>query len=254
MNVRMKVKPASVREYPHAANRREARAAAATARHRGPLQLGRSARPRRRAHPGRTHGARHRARLCPGQAVSPCPPRQSRGALRSRHREGNGRAGPSRPDDPGRVRRRRARLRRLWIDHAGDRAGGFRLSLRHVGAVLAGHASHLQVRQRGATQEIPAEARNRRDRRLLWPHRARPRLRSGLDGNPGRACPRGLSPQRQQDVDHQFARGRCRPGLGQARRCHSRLPGRAWDHGLLHAEDRRKAFAARLDHRRDRAR
>src|ERR1700738_843707 len=74
-------------------------------------------------------------------------------------------------------------LRRLWIDHAGDRAGGFRLSLRHVGAVFAGDASHLQVRQRGATQQIPAEARNRRDRRLLWPHRARPRFRSGLDGD-----------------------------------------------------------------------
>src|SRR4026209_2516035 len=40
-------------------------------------------------------------------------------------------------DGPGGVRRRRARVRLLRADRAGGRARGQRLSLRHVGAVLA---------------------------------------------------------------------------------------------------------------------
>ena len=46
--------------------------------------------------------------------------------------------GPTMPEEYG---GRGARLRRLWADHARDRAGRFRLPLRHVGAVVAGHAS-----------------------------------------------------------------------------------------------------------------
>ena len=49
-------------------------------------------------------------------------------------------------------------LRRLWPDRARGRARRFRLPLRHVGAVLAGHASDLRLRQRGAAAQISAQA------------------------------------------------------------------------------------------------
>ena len=56
--------------------------------------------------------------------------------------------------------------------------GRFRLSLGDVGAVLAGDASDLRLRLGGAAAEVSAQARDRRDRRLLRPDRARRRLRS----------------------------------------------------------------------------
>ncbi len=55
------------------------------------------------------------------------------------------------------------------------------LSLDDERAELARDVSDLHVRLRGAAQEIPAEARDRRMDRLLRPDRAQPRLRSGLD-------------------------------------------------------------------------
>src|SRR6185295_962132 len=45
----------------------------------------------------------------------------------------------------------------------------------------------------------------------------------------------------------------CRGGLGEARQCHSRLPGGARHQRFLHAEDRGQVVAARVDYRRDRA-
>ena len=63
-----------------------------------------------------------------------------------------------------------------------------------------------------------------------------------------------LSAHRQQDLDHQCAGRPSRRGLGQARRKNSRLHRRARHKGIFDAEDRRQALAARVDHRRDRAR
>ena len=158
------------------------------------------------------------------------------------------------PDHSGRIWRRRPRLCRLWADRARDRARRFRLPLGDVGAVLAGDASDLCLWHRGAAQEISAEARERRDGRLLRPDRARSRLRSRLDGDARREGRRRLQAHRRQDVDHQFADRRRRGGLGEARRRDPRLHRRARHQGFLDAEDRRQAVAARLGHRRDRAR
>ncbi len=96
-------------------------------------------------------------------------------------------------DHSGGIRRRGSRLRRLRADRPRDRARRFRLPLGDVGAVVAGDASDLRIRQRGAAQEVPAEARVRRDGRLLRPDRARLRLRSGLDGDARREGRRAAS-------------------------------------------------------------
>ena len=109
--------------------------------------------------------------------------RLPRGALRPRRGVRDGRARPARPHHPGGVRRGRPRLRGLRADHPRDRARRFRLPLGDVGAVLAGHASDLRLRQRGAAPQVSPQAGRRRDRRLLRAHRARSRLRSGLDGD-----------------------------------------------------------------------
>ena len=66
-----------------------------------------------------------------------------------------------------------------------------------------------------------------RDHRLLRPDRARRRLRPGLDAHRRQEGRRRLRPERRQDVDHQLAGQRRRPGLGQAGRQDPRLPGRA---------------------------
>ena len=174
--------------------------------------------------------------------------------LRSGDRARDGRARPARLDHSGGIRRRRPRLCRLRADRARARARGFRLPLGDVGAILAGHAPDLCLWQRGAAAQIFAQAGDRRAGRLLRPHRTRPRLRSRLDDNAGGKGGRRLSPQRHENVDHQRAGRRPRRGLGQARRQHPRLYRRARHQGFFHAEDRRQALAARLDHRRDRAR
>ena len=119
----------------------------------------------------------------------------------------------------------------------------FGLPLGDVGAVLAGDVSDLRLRHRGAAPQISAQARDRRNDRLLRPDRARPRLRSGLDGDARRKVRRRLQAQRRQDLDLQRAGRRCRGGLGQARQRHPRLHRRARHQGFLDAQDRRQAFA-----------
>ena len=129
----------------------------------------------------------------------------------------------------------------------------FGLSLDRVGAGLAGDASDLCLWQRGAAQEISAEAGGRRADRLLRPDRTRLRLRSRLDGDARREGRRRLQVERRQDLDLQFAGGAHRHRVGQARRRHPRLHRRARHQRILDAEDRRQAQLARLHHRRDRA-
>ena len=111
--------------------------------------------------------------------------------------------GPTIPEEYGGAGLRLCRLR---PDRARVRARRFRLPLGHVGAVLAGDVSDLRLRQRGAAAEISAQARHRRDDRLLRPDRARPRLRSRLDGDARRegrpaatssTAPRPGSPMRR---------------------------------------------------------
>ena len=140
----------------HVADRREARDEVRARAQGRRLQLGGPARPRGRAHRGGADGARHRARLRAGQALPARAARLPRGALRPRRRVRDGRARPARPHHPGGVRRRRPRLRRLRADHARDRARRFRLPLGDVGAVLAGDASDLRLRQRGAAPQVSA--------------------------------------------------------------------------------------------------
>ena len=128
--------------------------------------------------------------------------------------------GPTIPED---LWRRRARLCLLRADRA--RAGTRRqwLPLDYVGAVLAGDVSDLCLWLGGAAAQISAQARDRRADRLLRPDRARPRLRSRLDGDARRESARRLPPQRRQDLDFQRADRRFRRGVGQARRRHPRL-------------------------------
>ena len=129
----------------------------------------------------------------------------------------------------------------------------FRLSLDAVGAVVAGDAPDLRLRQRGAEEEVSAQARQGRADRLLRPDRAGLRLRSGLDGDARREGAERLQAQRRQDVDLERADRRPRRRLGEARRQNPRLHRRARHQGLLDAEGRGQAVAAHLGHRRDRA-
>ena len=126
-------------------------------------------------------------------------------------------------------------------DRARARARRFRLPLDAVGAVLAGDASDLCLWQRGAAQEISAQARKRRAGRLLRPDRARLTAPIRLDGD---ARPEGagrLQAHRRQDVDLEFADRRHRRGLGEARRQDPRLHRRARHEGFLDAEGRGQA-------------
>ena len=102
------------------------------------------------------------------------------------HREGgrldlprDGRARPARHRHSRAVRRRRHGLRQLRPRRARSGAGGFGLPLDDERAGLARHGADQRVRHRRAEAEIPAEARDRRVDRLLRPHRAESRLRSG---------------------------------------------------------------------------
>ena len=91
--------------------------------------------------------------------------------------------------------------------------------------------------------------------RLLRPDRARPRLRSRLHGDArreGRRAAIRLTGAKTWITNAPVAD--VARGLGQARRQDPRLHRRARHQGIFHAEDRRQAVAARLDHRRDRAR
>ena len=115
----------------------------------------------------------------------------------------------------------------LRADRARARARRLRLSLGHVGAVVTGDVPDLRLWLGGAAAQISAQARQRRDDRLLRPDRARSRLRSRLDGDARRESFRRLQTQRRQDLDLQRAGRRCGGGLGQARRRHPRLHRRA---------------------------
>ena len=85
-------------------------------------------------------------------------------------------------------------------------------------AGFAGHVRHLALRQRGAEAALAAADGRRRGDRLLRPDRARPRLRPGVDDDPGPPRRRRLGPRRHEDVDHQRAGRRRRGGLGAHRR------------------------------------
>ena len=158
------------------------------------------------------------------------------------------------PDHPGGIWRRGARLCRVWIDHARNRARRFRLPLDLVGAVFARDVSDLRLRHRSAAQEISAETRKRRDGRLFRPDRAGPRLRSRLDGDARGESAGRLQAHRRENVDLQFTDRRRRGGVGEARRRDPRLHCGARHQRIRDAEDRGQAVAARLRHRRDRAR
>ena len=191
------------------------------------LPLGRSARscvaPLRRGADDRGGGPG----LCAGQAPAARGQRLRRGAVRPRDHDRDGRPGVPGPDPAGGIRLRRGEPRRLRPDRPGDRGGRQRLSLGHERAVVPGHVSDPRLRLGGAAAAVAAGHGQGRDRRLLWPHRGRRRLRSGLHAHGGQARGRRLRPQRRQDVDHQRADRRRGPGVGQAGRRDPRLSGRA---------------------------
>ena len=170
----------------------------------------------------------------------------SRGEDRPGDLQRDGRARPARRHPARGVRRRRRLLRRLRARRARGRAGRFRLPLDDERAVLARHVPDLRLWRRDAAQEIPAEARLRRVRRLLRPDRAGRRLRPGRHEDPRREDRRRLSPHRHQDVDLELADRRRVRGLGEvggARQRDPRLRAREGREGPLGAEDRRQALA-----------
>ena len=146
------------------------------------VQVGRRAAPRRAAQRGRARDPRCRAAILPGEAAPARARSQPPREVPPRDHERNGRDGFSRRD-PRRLRLRRGQLRHLRPDRARGGAGRFRLPQRVLRAVLAGDVSDLRLRLRGTEGKIPAEAAQRRVRRLLRPHRTRRRLRSRLDAH-----------------------------------------------------------------------
>ena len=163
---------------------------------------------------------RHGRRLCAGEAAAARDLGLSRGAVRPRDHERDGRARPARRDDPSRIWRRRPRLCQLRPDRPRGRARRQRLPLGDVGAVEPRDVPDLRLRLGGAAAEISAQARDRRMGRLLRPDRARCRVRPGQHAHPRRKDCGRLSPHRHQDVDHQLADRRRVRRLGEV--------GRAW--------------------------
>ncbi len=137
-----------------------------------------------------------RGSLCAGQAAAAGDAGLSRGSVRPRDHERDGRTRPARADRAARIWRRRAQLCQLRADRPRRRAGRFRLSLGDVGAVLARDVPDPRLRQRGAAPQISAEAGERRMGRLLRADRAGRRLRSRIDADQGRKDRRWLSPDR----------------------------------------------------------
>ena len=101
------------------------------------------------------------------------------------------------------IRRRRAQLRELRAHCARSGARRFGISLHDERAVLAGHAAHLCVRQRGAKAPVSAGAGARRIDRLLRIDRARSWLRSGQHGHARAHRERRVSIDGLQDLDFQ---------------------------------------------------
>ena len=174
--------------------------------------------PRRPAHRGGDRDPRRRARLLPGQADDARARGQPAREVPPRDHERDGRARPAGLDPAREVRLRRRQLHDLRPGRARGRARRFGLPLGDERAVLAGDASDLRLRHRRAAHEVPAQARHRRMGRLLRPHRARPRLRSGRHEDPRRHGAGRLQGLGLQDVDHQLADRRRAGDLGQARR------------------------------------
>ncbi len=148
---------------------------------------------------------------------------------------------------------------------AGTNYVSYGLIAREVERVDSGYRSAMSVQSslvmhpihaygtEAAAREIPAAPGDRRDRRLLRPDRARPRLRSRRHEDPRQEGVRRLRAEGRQDVDHQLADRRHRGGVGEDRgRFDPRLRAGARHEGLLDPEDRRQVLPARLHHRRDR--
>ena len=173
-------------------------------------------------------GARHPRPWCAGSSTSRCARTSAelvRGGSAPGPRAGRefGAARPAR-HAPDRLRLRRRLRRRLRAGLPG--AGGRRLRacarLVSVQGSLAMYAIWRYGSEEQKQQWLPRDGGRRGDR-LLRPDRARPRLRPGVDGDPGPARRRRLGARRHQDVDHQRAGGRRRRGLGPHRRGHPRL-------------------------------
>ena len=121
-----------------------------------------------------------------------------------------------------------------------------------VGAVVAGDASDLRLRHRGAAEEVSAQARQ--GELIGCFGLTEPDFGSDPGSMVTRAekvpaassstAPRCGSPTRRSPTSHR---------LGEARRQDPRLHRRARHQGLLDAEDRGQALPAHLGHRRDRA-
>ena len=129
------------------------------------------------AHRGRAADPGHRPRVRAGAPDAAHPRGQSPRADRAQHLQRDGRARPARRDHRG-LRLRRRQPDQLRPGRARARARRFRLPLDVQRAVVPGHGADLRVRLRGAAPGVPAASRHRRDRRLLRPDRAGPRLRS----------------------------------------------------------------------------
>ena len=129
-------------------------------------------------------------------------------------------------------------------DYGGAGAGyvAYGLIAREVERVDSGYRSAMSVqsslvmypdprlRHRGAAAEVPAAARDRRDRRLLRPDRARPRLRPRRHADPRREgrrrlprspAPRPGSPTRRSPTSSWSGRSRRRMAARSAASCSS---------------------------------
>ena len=219
------------------------------------FHVGGPARSRRRADGRRAHGARHRARLCAGLSDAA----RDRGLSRRRNtiptccRRWASSACSGRPS-----RRSTAAPGLGYVAYGliaretrARRFSGYRSAM-SVQSSLVMHPIYAYGTEAQRRKYLPKLA-TRRTHRLLRPDRAGSRFRSGLHGDARGEGRRRLQAQRRQDLDLQRAGRRRRGGVGQARRRHPRLHRRARHEGILDAQDRRQALAARLDHRRDRA-
>ena len=212
--------------------------------------MGRSVPFRQPAQRGRKAGPRQRARIRASETDAPHPRSQPQRALRPRDHDRDGRTGAFGFDPAAGIRLRRGQSRLLRADGARDRTRRLRLPLGDERAVVAGHASDLRIRLGGTAPEIPAQAGDGGNPRLLRPDRARLRLRRRRHEVPGRESRRRLRAQRQQDVDFQFPHRRYLHHLGQAGRRHPRLYSRE-RHGRPHrTQDRGQDVAPRQHHRR----
>ena len=172
------------------------------------LRLGGSARSRKRVDRGRAHGARHRARLCAGLSDAA----RHRGLSRGEHTIATS------CDRDGRARAARARRCRRNTAAPGLGYVAYGLIAREIERVDSGYRSAMSVQSSLVMYPIYAygtEAQRRkylpklatrRNDRLLRPDRARPRLRSRLDGDArprrspaatGSTAPRPGSPTRR---------------------------------------------------------